>query len=89
MTGTYEKEQVIKQVEKQVEEQIIAERDFDLGIVGFRYSDLFDAVKLKELADKFYSELFDKEPVLAGVLTKYIAAHGNGHERRSYAERNF
>ncbi len=78
MIGTSEK----AQVKKQMANQNIAERDFDLGIVGFRYSDLFDAVKLKELADKFYSELSEKEPVLADVLTKYIAAHGRGYERR-------
>ena len=31
--------------------------DFDLGIVGFKYSDLFDAIKLRELAEKFYGEI--------------------------------
>ena len=35
---------------------MVNEFDFDLGINGFKYSDLFDAVKLKELAEKFYAE---------------------------------
>src|SRR5215210_8225217 len=63
-------------------ERIAANYDFDLGIVGFRYSDLFDAARLKELAEKFYAELAEKEPVLADALTKYIASHGNGYEAR-------
>lgn len=56
--------------------------DFDLGIAGFRYSDLFDAVRLKDLAEKFYSELETKEPLLHASLTKYIAARGEGFEKR-------
>jgi len=58
-------------------------RDFDLGIEGFRYSDLFDAVKLKELAERFYGEVDEKEPVLGHALTKYIAAEGKGFETRA------
>jgi NADPH-dependent glutamate synthase beta subunit-like oxidoreductase/NAD(P)H-flavin reductase len=57
-------------------------RDFDLGVVGFKYSDLFDAVKLRELAEKFYSEVAETEPVLHDALTKYIASHGVGYEKR-------
>jgi len=56
--------------------------DFDLGIAGFKYSDLFDAVKLKELAEKFYLDVTEKEPALGQALTKYIAAHGQGYEKR-------
>ncbi|MGB7209278.1 MAG: FAD-dependent oxidoreductase [Pyrinomonadaceae bacterium] len=56
--------------------------DFDLGIVGFRYSDLFDAIKLKELAEKFYNEVSEKDPLLHDSLTKYISAHGTGFEKR-------
>ncbi|MCU1288866.1 MAG: Glutamate synthase small chain [Acidobacteria bacterium] len=70
MTGTFEKE------------HLNGNHDFDLGIAGFRYSDLFDAVKLKELADKFYDDLSDKEPALGDALKKYIAAHGRGYEPR-------
>ncbi|MEJ7848307.1 MAG: FAD-dependent oxidoreductase [Pyrinomonadaceae bacterium] len=70
MTGISEKEQTSQ------------DPDFDLGIAGFRYSDLFDAVKLKELAEKFYAEVAEKEPVLHDALSKYIAAHGLGYEKR-------
>ncbi|MEO8650645.1 MAG: FAD-dependent oxidoreductase, partial [Acidobacteriota bacterium] len=59
-----------------------ADFDFDLGIVGFRYSDLYDAVKLRELAEKFYADLSEKEPVVHSALTKYIRADGAGFEKR-------
>ncbi len=56
--------------------------DFELGIPDFNFSDLFDAEKLKDLAQKFYDEVVDKEPALGDALNKYIAAHGNGYEKR-------
>ncbi len=54
--------------------------DFDLGIPGFKYSDLFDAYKLKELAEKFYSEVEEQEPVLHEALMEYISRKGEGYE---------
>ena len=57
--------------------------DFELGISGYKYSDLFDAVKLKGLAEKFYAEVDEREPVLGGALKKYIAARGEGYEKRT------
>ncbi len=59
-----------------------AEYDLELGIEGFRFSDLFDALKLKELAERFYGEVAEKEPVLHTALSKYIAARGEGFERK-------
>ena len=56
--------------------------DFDLGIPGFRYSDLYDAVKLKELAEKFYAEVSEKNPLLHETLVKYIGNKGEGFEKR-------
>ncbi|HLM62281.1 MAG TPA: hypothetical protein VK308_15875, partial [Pyrinomonadaceae bacterium] len=56
--------------------------DFNLGIRGFKYSDLYDAVKLREIAEKFYGEVKEKNPVLSEALTKYIAARGSGYEAR-------
>ncbi len=56
--------------------------DFDLGIVGFKYSDLFDAVRLRELAEKFYDELKEENALLHDALTKYIEAKGEGYEKR-------
>jgi NADPH-dependent glutamate synthase beta subunit-like oxidoreductase/NAD(P)H-flavin reductase len=57
--------------------------DLALGVAGFHYSDLFDAVKLKELADVFYAEVTEAEPVLGSALSKYIAAEGRGYERKA------
>ena len=54
--------------------------DLELGIKGFRYSDLYDAVKLRELAECFFAEVSEKEPALSAALTKYIAAKGIGFE---------
>ncbi len=56
--------------------------DFDLGVAGFRYSDLFDATRLKELAEKFYDELLERDPLVHDALQKYVAARGNGFENR-------
>ncbi len=54
--------------------------DFELGIDGFRYSDLFDAVRLRELADAFYDDVKSHDPVLHQGLTEYIAAAGVNYE---------
>jgi NADPH-dependent glutamate synthase beta subunit-like oxidoreductase/NAD(P)H-flavin reductase len=56
--------------------------DFDLGVVGFKYSDLFDALKLKELAEKFYEEIKEENPLLHKALTEYIERRGEGYEPR-------
>lgn len=61
-------------------EQETANHDIALGIEGFRFSDLFDAVKLKELAERFYADVAEKEPVLHTALTKYIENSGVGYE---------
>ena len=59
------------------------ERDFDLGIEGFRFSDLFDARQLGRLAEVFYDELAYKNEVLHQALVKYIEAGGEGYEKRA------
>ncbi len=64
-------------------EQMITDFDFNLGMDGYRYSDLFDAAKLKKLAEEFYDEVVEHEPVLGDALNKYIAAHGLGFEKRA------
>ncbi len=53
-----------------------------LGIDGFYFSDLFDAVKLRELAEKFYSEIKDSDPTLHSALTRYIATKSADYERK-------
>lgn len=60
--------------------------DLALGIKGFKYSDLFDARKLKDLADNFYAEVSEKEPALGDALKKYIDARGEGIERRAESQ---
>ena len=60
--------------------------DFELGVPGFCYSDLFDAIRLKELAEAFYTELIEKEPVLGSALRKYIDSHGFGYEKRAESQ---
>src|SRR5712691_6909335 len=58
------------------------QHDFELGVEGFHFSDLFDASKLKELAERFYAEIEDKEPVLHSALARYIATGGVNYERK-------
>ncbi len=58
------------------------DHDFELGISGFKYSDLFDASRLKELAEKFYAELAEEEPVLHEALLEYIERRGLGYESK-------
>lgn len=60
--------------------------DLELGIDGFRYSDLFDAVRLKQLAETFYLEVEKHDPLLSDALNKYIAARGEGFEKRVEAK---
>ncbi len=57
--------------------------DFNLGIPGYKYSDLFDAARLAELAERFYSEIAAKEPILHDALRKYIETRGRGLEKRA------
>ena len=56
--------------------------NFELGIAGFTFADLFDAVKLKELAETFYAEVGQQDDVLHTALSKYIASRGQGYERK-------
>ncbi len=64
------------------EKEVNFNHDFHLGVVGFKYSDLFDAVKLRELAEKFYDELKTENALLHDALTKYIEARGEFYEKR-------
>src|SRR6185503_9044534 len=55
----------------------------ELGIEGFRFSDLFDAVKLAELAEMFYADLNERQPIVGEALRKFLAAGGAGYEPRA------
>ena len=57
--------------------------DLQLGIPGFTYADLFVPARLADLAEAFYSEVAEKEPVLHDALRKYIDAEGRGLEKRA------
>src|SRR5438067_2374909 len=61
----------------------VADYNFELGIEGFNFADLFDAGRLKDLAEKFYCEVEKREPLLSAALNKYIAAGGQGFEPRA------
>ena len=54
--------------------------DFDLGISGFRFSDLYDPVKLKLLAENFYETVGNHDETLFKALTTYIEKGGEGYE---------
>ncbi|MBK9214398.1 MAG: FAD-dependent oxidoreductase [Chloracidobacterium sp.] len=59
-----------------------ANQPLQLGIDGFDYADLYDAARLKDLAECFYDEVERDEPILAEALRKYIATGSEGMERR-------
>lgn len=59
-----------------------ADYDFKLGIGDFRFSDLYNPFKLKDLADSFYSELAQKNPELHAVLLPYIEGHGKNYDNK-------
>jgi NADPH-dependent glutamate synthase beta subunit-like oxidoreductase/NAD(P)H-flavin reductase len=56
------------------------QNDFELGIEDFRFSDLFEPLKLKELTERFYGEVEERDKVLHTALIKYIAARGEDYE---------
>src|SRR5882757_4107484 len=60
--------------------------DFPLGITGFNYSDLYKPEKLKELCEVFYEELGKLDAGLHSALTQYIAARGEGYEKKAESE---
>lgn len=55
--------------------------DFELRIHGFKYSDLYNPLKLKELANRFYDSLKSENTELGEALSKYTDARAAGYER--------
>ncbi|MBC7931215.1 MAG: FAD-dependent oxidoreductase [Rubrivivax sp.] len=53
-----------------------AHYDFQLGIEGFAYSDLYRPARLRELAEAFYAEVGGVDPALHALLAEYIATRG-------------
>ena len=72
MTGTSKNETALT--------NSLIDYNFNLGIPGYKYSDLYDAIKLREIAEKFYSEVKESNPILSEALTKYIKNRGEGYE---------
>ena len=50
--------------------------DFQLGIEGFAYSDLYDPTRLGQLAEAFYAEVERTDAALHASLTEYISTRG-------------
>jgi NADPH-dependent glutamate synthase beta subunit-like oxidoreductase/NAD(P)H-flavin reductase len=65
---------------------LLQANELELGVPGFCYSDLFDAVRLRELAEIFYEELIREVPVLGTALRQYIDWHGSGYEKRAESQ---
>jgi NADPH-dependent glutamate synthase beta subunit-like oxidoreductase/NAD(P)H-flavin reductase len=56
--------------------------DFDLGIEGYRYSDLYNPVRLRGLTEEFLGFLSRRSPELSDALGRYLDAKGDGFEAR-------
>lgn len=57
-----------------------SQNDFDLGFEGFRFSDLFEPKRLKDLYDEFHSFLKSRDGVVSDALIAYTDAKGEGFE---------
>ena len=50
--------------------------DFQLGIEGFTYADLYRPRRLRDLAEAFYAEVKREDAVLHSALTGYVESRG-------------
>lgn len=62
------------------------ENNFELGISGFKYSDLYQSTRLRELAEIFYKEVASTNPQLWEAWQPYLASAGQGHNLSAKAE---
>lgn len=62
------------------------ENNFELGIAGFKYSDLYQSRRLRELTELFYSEVAKENLELWNLWQPYLASKGNGHNLSAKAE---
>ncbi|MBI4851958.1 MAG: FAD-dependent oxidoreductase [Acidobacteria bacterium] len=62
------------------------ENNFQLGIAGFKYSDLYQSTRLRELAEIFYSEVAKENPELWSIWQPYLDTAGKGHNLSPKAE---
>ena len=56
--------------------------DFELGVAGMRYSDLYNPIRLRHLTEKFREYLGNRNPDLKDALVKYTSDGGSGYEAR-------
>src|SRR5215207_7206654 len=50
--------------------------DFELGVEGFTYGDLYRPARLRALAEAFYAEVEREDAALHTSLAEYVAARG-------------
>lgn len=62
------------------------ENNFELGIDGFKYSDLFQPTRLRELAESFYKEVAKENSQLWESWKPYLESAGKGHNLSPKAE---
>src|SRR5919198_2445352 len=53
-----------------------APNNFQLGIEGFAYGDLYRPERLRDLAEAFYAEVERADPALHAALAEYVASRG-------------
>ena len=53
-----------------------APTDFQLGIEGFAYGDLYRPARLRDLAEAFYAEVERADAALHAALTEYVSSRG-------------
>ena len=63
-----------------------ADFDFDLGIEGFKFSDLYNPVRLRELNFAFHQYLKDEDETLFDAYEKYAKTKGEGIEKRAESQ---
>ncbi|HEX8398489.1 MAG TPA: FAD-dependent oxidoreductase [Pyrinomonadaceae bacterium] len=56
--------------------------NFEPGIGGFSYADLYKPERLRELAETFYDEIKQENAELHSALMQYIAARGANYEQK-------
>ena len=57
--------------------------DFNLGIEGFSYADLYRPHRLRDLTSLFYDEIASSDPELHIALTEYVTHLGAGYDQQA------
>ena len=57
--------------------------DFNLGIAGFTYADLYRPDRLRDLTSVFYDAIANSDPELGLALTEYVKNRGVGYDQKS------